>query len=104
VSSSEAAHRRLGMSEPARPHGDRARSRGGGYDVGYRGRGRPKRIELVVEVLAPGARALSTDEVVRSPISSSWRYDASLPGTWTRLFAGKILVDAMNYWENRWRG
>src|SRR4029077_18535989 len=58
-----------------------------------------ERIELIVEVLAPGARPLSTDEVVRYadliilaiPIHRfrELRRD---------LFAGKIVVDAMNYW------
>jgi len=71
-----------------------------GYDVAMSGSGAAERIALVVDVLAPGARAVSTDEVVRHadvivlavPTHRFRELDRD-------LFAGKILVDAMNYWE-----
>jgi predicted dinucleotide-binding enzyme len=51
-------------------------------------------------VLAPGARAVSTDELVRSAdlivLAIPMHRVRELPRD---LFAGKILVDAMNYWE-----
>jgi predicted dinucleotide-binding enzyme len=37
----------------------------GGYDVAISGSGSTERIEPIVEVLAPGARSLTTEEVVR---------------------------------------
>jgi hypothetical protein len=72
----------------------------GGYDVAISGSGPAARIELVVEVLAPGARALSTDEVVKY----AGLIVLAIPMHRFRqlrrdLFAGKILVDAMNYWD-----
>jgi predicted dinucleotide-binding enzyme len=72
----------------------------GGYDVAISGSGSAERIELIVEVLAPGARALSTDEVVRY----AGLIVLAIPmhrfrGLRRDLFAGKILVDAMNYWD-----
>ena len=72
----------------------------GGYDVAISGSGPAERIELIVDVLAPGARAASTDEVVRSAdliiLAIPMHRFRELPRS---LFAGKILVDAMNYWE-----
>ena len=72
----------------------------GGYDVAISGSGPAERIELIVEVLAPGARALSTDEVVKY----AGLIVLAIPMHRFRelrrdLFAGKILVDAMNYWD-----
>jgi len=101
VSSSEAAHRRLGIVGAGKAGTAIARAAvGGGYDVGISGSGPAERIELVVEVLAPGARALSTDEVVRFAdlvvLAIPMHRFRELG---RELFAGKILVDAMNYWE-----
>ncbi len=73
----------------------------GGYDVAISGSGDVERIELIVEVLAPGARAVTTNDVVRhAPIvvlAVPMHRFRELPGD---LFAGKVLVDAMNYWED----
>ncbi len=72
----------------------------GGYDVAISGSGAVERIELIVEVLAPGARAVTNNEVVRHAdlivLAVPMHRFRDLPGD---LFAGKILVDAMNYWE-----
>jgi predicted dinucleotide-binding enzyme len=71
-----------------------------GYDVAISGSGAADRIALIVEVLSPGARPLSTDEVVRHAdlivLAVPMHRFRELPRD---LFAGKILIDAMNYWE-----
>jgi 8-hydroxy-5-deazaflavin:NADPH oxidoreductase len=71
-----------------------------GYDVAISGSGPPEEIALTVDVLAPGATAATTEEVVRHAdvivlAVPTHRFRELPPG----LFAGKILVDAMNYWE-----
>ena len=72
----------------------------GGYDVAISGSGAADRIELIVEVLAPGAHAVTTEDVVRHAdlivLAVPMHRFRELPHD---LFAGKILVDAMNYWE-----
>jgi len=101
VSSSEATGRRLGIVGAGKAGTAIARAAvAGGYDVAISGSGPAGRIELIVEVLAPGARALTTDEVaayagiivLAIPLH---RFRELRP----ELFAGKILVDAMNYWD-----
>jgi 8-hydroxy-5-deazaflavin:NADPH oxidoreductase len=71
-----------------------------GYDVAISGSGRADDIGLAVDVLAPGARAATTDEVVGHAdlivLAVPTHRFRELPRD---LFAGKILVDAMNYWE-----
>jgi 8-hydroxy-5-deazaflavin:NADPH oxidoreductase len=71
-----------------------------GYDVAISGSGPAGDIALAVDVLAPGARAATTDEVVRHAdvivLAVPTHRFRELPRD---LFAGKILVDAMNYWE-----
>jgi predicted dinucleotide-binding enzyme len=71
-----------------------------GYDVAISGSGPVERIELIVEVLAPGARAATTDDVVAFAdlivLAVPMHRFRELPRD---LFAGKIVVDAMNYWE-----
>ncbi len=71
-----------------------------GYDVAISGSGNADRIALIVEVLAPGAHAASTEEVVRQAdlivLAVPMHRFRELPRD---LFAGKILIDAMNYWE-----
>jgi predicted dinucleotide-binding enzyme len=101
VSSNGAADRRLGIVGAGKAGTAIARAAvAGGYDVAISGSGSAERIELIVEVLAPGARALSTDEVVRY----AGLIVLAIPMHRFRelrrdLFAGKILVDAMNYWD-----
>jgi predicted dinucleotide-binding enzyme len=71
-----------------------------GYDVAMSGSGPAQDIALTVDVLAPGARAVTTGEVVRHAdiivLAVPTHRFRELPRD---LFAGKILVDAMNYWE-----
>ena len=71
-----------------------------GYDVAISGSGPADDIALTVEVLAAGARAATTDEVVRHAdiivLAVPTHRFRELPRD---LFAGKILIDAMNYWE-----
>jgi len=71
-----------------------------GYDVAISGSGPADDIALTVDVLAPGATAATTDEVVRHAdlvvLAVPTHRFRELP---RNLFAGKILVDAMNYWQ-----
>jgi predicted dinucleotide-binding enzyme len=71
-----------------------------GYDVAISGSGAAEDIALTVEVLAPGARVATTGEVVRHAdmivLAVPTRRFRELPHD---LFAGKILIDAMNYWQ-----
>ncbi|MCW3037126.1 MAG: oxidoreductase [Actinobacteria bacterium] len=101
MGSSEAGDRHLGIVGAGKIGTAIARAAvAGGYDVAIAGSGPAERIELIVDVLAPGARAVSTDEVVRSAdlivLAIPMHRVRELPRD---LFAGKILVDAMNYWE-----
>ncbi len=101
MSSSEPTERRLGIVGAGKAGTAFARAAMvGGYDVAISGSGPANRIELIVEVLGAGARALSTDEVVRY----AGLIVLAIPMHRFRelrrdLFAGKILVDAMNYWD-----
>jgi predicted dinucleotide-binding enzyme len=71
-----------------------------GYDVVMSGSGAADDIALTVAVLAAGAHAATTDEVVRHAdiivLAVPTHRFRELDGN---LFAGKILIDAMNYWE-----
>jgi hypothetical protein len=71
-----------------------------GYDVAISGSGPADEIALTVDVLAPGARAATTDEVVRHAdlivLAVPTHRFRELPRD---LFAGKIMIDAMNYWQ-----
>jgi Predicted dinucleotide-binding enzymes len=71
-----------------------------GYDVAISGSGPAADIALTVDVLAPGARATTTDEVARHAdvivLAVPTHRFRELP---RELFNGKILIDAMNYWE-----
>ena len=101
MSSNESGDRRLGIVGAGRVGTTIARAAvAAGYDVAISGSGNADRIALIVDVLAPGARPLSTDEVVRSAdlivLAVPMHRFRELPGD---LFTGKILIDAMNYWE-----
>jgi 8-hydroxy-5-deazaflavin:NADPH oxidoreductase len=69
-----------------------------GYDVAISGSGPADDIALTVDVLAPGAVAATTEEAVRHAdiiaLAVPMHRFRELPRD---LFAGKILVDAMNY-------
>ena len=71
-----------------------------GYDVTISGSGPADAIALTVDVLAPGAHAATTDEVTRNTdvivLAVPMHRFRELPPD---LFAGKILIDAMNYWQ-----
>jgi predicted dinucleotide-binding enzyme len=101
MSNSEATDRRLGIVGAGKAGTAIARAAvAGGYDVAISGSGPADRIELIVEVLAPGARAVSTDEVA----AYADLIVLALPLHRLRelrpeLFTGKVLVDAMNYWD-----
>ena len=99
--SSAPTERRLGICGAGKAGTAFARAAvAAGYDVAISGSGSADHIELIVEVLAPGARALTTDEVV----AYAGVIVLAIPMHRFRqlrrdLFAGKILVDAMNYWD-----
>jgi 8-hydroxy-5-deazaflavin:NADPH oxidoreductase len=100
VSRSEAADRRLGIVGAGKLGTTIARAAlAAGYNVVMSGSETADRIALIVDVLAPGARAASTDEVVDHAdlivLAVPTHRFRELPRD---LFAGKILVDAMNYW------
>ncbi len=71
-----------------------------GYDVAISGSGPSDEIALTVDVLAPGARAATTAEVVRHADVIVLAVPTHRFRELARdLFAGKILIDAMNYWQ-----
>src|SRR3989441_5854968 len=101
MSSSETDQRRLGIVGAGRVGTTIARAAiASGYDVAISGSGAADRIALIVDVLAPRARPVSTDEVVCHAdlivLAVPMHRFRELPRD---LFAGKILIDAMNYWE-----
>jgi 8-hydroxy-5-deazaflavin:NADPH oxidoreductase len=70
-----------------------------GYEVGVSGSGDAERIALQVDVLAPGANAMTTGEAVAFAdtivLAVPMHRFRELPPD---LFDGKVLIDAMNYW------
>ncbi|HEV3095858.1 MAG TPA: NAD(P)-binding domain-containing protein [Candidatus Dormibacteraeota bacterium] len=99
--SAETGNRPLGIVGAGRVGTTIARAAvASGYDVAISGSGAADRIALIVDVLAPGARPVSTDEVVRHAdlivLAVPMHRFRELPRD---LFAGKIIIDAMNYWE-----
>jgi predicted dinucleotide-binding enzyme len=70
-----------------------------GYDVAVSGSGPADDIALTVDVLAPGARAVTTEEAVGHADVIVLAVPTHRFRELRRdLFAGKILIDAMNYW------
>jgi 8-hydroxy-5-deazaflavin:NADPH oxidoreductase len=100
-SSAEAVDRRLGIVGAGKVGTTIARAAmAGGYDVAISGSGGAERIALIVDVLAPGARAVTTDEVVRFADVIVLAIPMYRFRELSRdRFDGRILVDAMNYWE-----
>ncbi len=101
MASGETPERRLGIVGAGRVGTTIARAAiAAGYDVAISGSGSAERIALIVDVLAPGARPLTTEDVVRHAdlivLAVPMHRFRRLP---RELFAGKILIDAMNYWE-----
>jgi predicted dinucleotide-binding enzyme len=70
-----------------------------GYDVAVSGSGPAGDIALTLDVLAPGARAVTTEEAIGHAdvivLAVPTHRFRQLPHD---LFEGKILIDAMNYW------
>jgi 8-hydroxy-5-deazaflavin:NADPH oxidoreductase len=101
VPSSTTGDRRLGIVGAGKLGTTIARAAiAAGYDVALSGSGTAERIALIVDVLAPGARAADTDAVTHHAdlivLAVPTHRFRELP---RELFAGKILIDAMNYWE-----
>ncbi|MDR5699796.1 NADPH-dependent F420 reductase [Agromyces aerolatus] len=71
----------------------------GGYDVRIAGSPRQTALELLVEVVAPGARVSSPDALIDAAdvIIVAVPFGKAPTVPWPR-FDGKIVVDAMNYW------
>jgi predicted dinucleotide-binding enzyme len=71
-----------------------------GCDVAISGSGPVDRIALTIEVLVPGARAATTEDVIQHSdvvvLAVPTHRFRELDGD---VFSGKILIDAMNYWE-----
>ena len=70
-----------------------------GYHVAISGSGPADDIALTIDVLAPGARATTTDQVARQADIIVLAVPTHRFRELSRdRFAGKILIDAMNYW------
>jgi predicted dinucleotide-binding enzyme len=70
-----------------------------GYPVAIAGSGDPARIAMITEFLAPGAVPLSAADAVADAdlvvLAIPWHRFSTLEPA---MFAGKVVVDAMNHW------
>jgi len=71
-----------------------------GYDVVLAGSGPAEAIALTIEILVPGARAVTVAEALGHSnlvvlAVPSYRFRELGPDT----FAGKVLIDTINYWQ-----
>ena len=71
-----------------------------GYDVAIAGSGPPEGMRLTLSVLAPGAQAMSPEDVARRSgvivLAIPLHRFRELP---PQLFEGRLVVDATNFWE-----